>query len=89
MIIKLSYLSLITLKKIDTKTNIYNQGLFHGTQRWHFENRETNHSSTLTVFNSKMTDVTSGIETAYPSGAPEFTPVFLWGSCCSILVFSV
>jgi hypothetical protein len=68
---------------------MYNQGLFHGTQRWHFENRATNHSSTFTVFNSKMMGVTSGIETAYPSGAPEFTHNFLWGSCCSNLVFSV
>jgi len=25
--------------------------------------------------------------TAYPSGAPEFTPGFKWGSCCSIISF--
>ena len=25
--------------------------------------------------------------TAYPSGAPEFIPGFLWGSCCSIFIF--
>jgi hypothetical protein len=28
--------------------------------------------------------VTSGAETAYPSGVSEFTPAFQWGSCCSI-----
>jgi hypothetical protein len=28
----------------------------------------------------QMTGVTSGPGTAYPSGAPEFTPGFLWGS---------
>ena len=28
---------------------------------------------------------TSGTGTAYPSGAPEFTPGFWWGSCCSIV----
>ena len=30
----------------------------------------------------------SGAETTYPSAAPEFTPVFLWGTCsflCSVL----
>ena len=37
------------------------------------------------LFNSR--GVTSGAGTAYPSGAPEFTPVFLWGSCYSILSF--
>ena len=30
---------------------------------------------------------TSGAGTAYPSGAPEFTPGFLWGSCYSIFSF--
>ena len=32
-------------------------------------------------------EVTSGAGTAYPSGAPEFTPGFQWGSCCSIFSF--
>ena len=31
--------------------------------------------------------VTSGAGTAYPSGAPEFTPGFQWGSCYSIFSF--
>jgi hypothetical protein len=30
---------------------------------------------------------TSGAGTAYPFGAPEFTPDFLWGSCYSIFSF--
>jgi hypothetical protein len=30
---------------------------------------------------------TSGAGTAYPSGAPEFTPGFQWGSCYSIFSF--
>ena len=34
-----------------------------------------------------ITGVTSGAGTAYPSGAPEFIPGFLWGSCYSILSF--
>ena len=34
-----------------------------------------------------MTDTTSGAVTAYPSGAPEFTPVFQWGSWCSLFSF--
>ena len=34
-----------------------------------------------------MTGVTSGAETAYPSGAPEFTSGFQWGSCYSIFSF--
>ena len=33
------------------------------------------------------TGVTSGAGTAYPSGAPEFTPGFQWGSCYSIFSF--
>jgi hypothetical protein len=36
----------------------------------------------LTTFKNSMM---SG--TAYPSRAPEFTPGFLWGSCCSIFIF--
>ena len=28
-----------------------------------------------------MTDATSGTGTVYPSGAPEFTPVFFWFFC--------
>ena len=32
---------------------------------------------------------TSGAGTSYTSGAPEFTPGFLWGSCYSILNFYV
>ena len=31
-----------------------------------------------------MTGATSGAGTAHPSGAPEFTPGFQWGSCYSI-----
>jgi len=38
-------------------------------------------------FNSNTTRVTSGAGTAYTSGAPGFTVVFLWGSCCSIFSF--
>jgi hypothetical protein len=34
-----------------------------------------------------MTGVTSGAGTAYPSGAPEFTPGFMWDSCYSIFSF--
>ena len=34
-----------------------------------------------------MTGVTSGVGTAYPFAAPEFTPGFEWGSCCSIFSF--
>ena len=34
-----------------------------------------------TFSKSCMTGVTSGPGTAYLSGAPEFTPGFLWGSC--------
>ena len=33
------------------------------------------------------TGATSGAGTAYPSGAPEFTPDILWGSCYSIFSF--
>ena len=33
------------------------------------------------------TDVTNGAGTAYPSGAPGFTPGFQWGSCDSIFSF--
>ena len=38
-------------------------------------------------FNSNTTVVTRGAGTADPSGAPEFTPSFWWGSCCSIFYF--
>ena len=31
--------------------------------------------------------LTSGAGTAYPSGAPDFTPSFEWGSCYSIFSF--
>ena len=33
------------------------------------------------------TGATSGAGTAYPSGTPEFTPGFVWGSCYSIFSF--
>ena len=36
-------------------------------------------------FNSNTTGVTTGAGTAIPSRAPEFTPGFQWGSCCSIV----
>jgi hypothetical protein len=36
---------------------------------------------------SNTTDATSGAETAYTSGAPEFIPGFLRGSWCSIISF--
>ena len=39
-------------------------------------------STYLTTFKISMM---SG--TANPSGAPEFTAGFLWGSCCSIFIF--
>ena len=32
-------------------------------------------------------DATSGTDTSHLSGAPEFTPGFQWGSCCSIFRF--
>ena len=35
----------------------------------------------------KRADYTSGAGTAYPSGAPEFTPGFQWSSCYSIYSF--
>ena len=34
---------------------------------------------------SNTIGVTSGAGTVYPSGSPEFTPLFFWGSSCSIL----
>ena len=34
-----------------------------------------------------MTGTTSGAGTAYPSGEPDFIPVFQWGSCYSIFSF--
>ena len=34
-------------------------------------------------FNRNTTGITSVVGTAYPSGAPESTPVFPWGSCYS------
>jgi len=34
-----------------------------------------------------ITDATRGAGTVYPSEAPEFTPDFYWGSCCSIFSF--
>ena len=33
------------------------------------------------------TGATSGVGTFYPSGAPDFTPGFQWGSCYSIFSF--
>jgi hypothetical protein len=33
------------------------------------------------------TGVTSGTDTSYPFGAPEFTPGFKWGLCCSNFSF--
>jgi len=33
------------------------------------------------------TCATSGAGTAYPPGVPEFTPCFLWGSCCTLFSF--
>ena len=37
--------------------------------------------------NGKKTSTNSGAGTVYSSGAPEFTPSFQWGSCCSIISF--
>jgi hypothetical protein len=36
---------------------------------------------------TNTTGATSGAGTAYPSGAPEFTPGFVWGSCYSVFSF--
>ena len=36
---------------------------------------------------TSMTGATSGAGNANSSGAPEFTPGFKWGSCCSIFSF--
>ena len=42
----------------------------------------------LSVYYVQLTTgVTSGAGTAYPSGAPEFTPGFKWGSCYAIFSF--
>jgi len=38
---------------------------------------------------STITGVSSGIRTAYHSGAPQCTPGFLWDSCCSFFKVSV
>ena len=40
-------------------------------------------------FNTNKMAVTYGAGMANPSGAPNFTPAFQWGSCCSILFFCV
>ena len=55
-------------------------------------NDHGNHNPVLSSFmiyhlvsnKSNAMGVTSGAETAYPSGVSEFTPAFQWGSCCSI-----
>jgi len=41
----------------------------------------------LVSFNSNTKGNNSGAGNAYPSGTPEITPGFLWGSCCSIASF--
>jgi hypothetical protein len=38
---------------------------------------------------SNKTGVTSGAGIAYPSGAPEFTPRFQWGSCFLLSVLQI
>jgi len=46
------------------------------------------HNMSLRGFCAKnTTGATRGAGTAYPSGAPEFTPGFKWGACCSIFSF--
>jgi len=42
------------------------------------------HHMMFVSFNNNTTGATSGAGTAYHSGAPGFTPRFLWGLCCSI-----
>ena len=37
--------------------------------------------------NSTLTGATCGAGSAYPSGAPEITPSFWWGSCCLFFSF--
>ena len=39
--------------------------------------------------NCNTAGATVGAGIAYPSGAPEFTSVFLWGLCCSIWFFYI
>jgi hypothetical protein len=39
------------------------------------------------LFKSNTTGVTSRNETVYPSGAPDFIHITLWGACCSIVNF--
>ena len=39
------------------------------------------------VFNSKISGVSCGAGTVYPSGATEFTRAFLWGSYCQVFSF--
>ena len=41
----------------------------------------------LVCTKSNTKGTTSGAGTAYPSESSEFTPAFLWGSCCSIFIF--
>ena len=41
----------------------------------------------LIKINKHTTGATSGAGTPYPSGAPEFSPGFQWGSCYSISSF--
>ena len=41
----------------------------------------------LVSLNSNTTGFTCGAVSAYPFRAPEFTPSFQWGSCCSIFSF--
>jgi hypothetical protein len=45
------------------------------------------HNGILTVVSYYTTDATGGAGTAYPSGAPEFTPCFYWGSCYAIFSY--
>jgi hypothetical protein len=65
-------------------------GLSH---RWHWMNTPFV-MGWLLLFTNKYqsqvpTGVTSGAETAYPSGAPEFTPVFIGVNVAQYLVFCV
>jgi hypothetical protein len=56
----------------------------HSTSKWINVHRFSSFIIYLRVCNQRNT--AGGAETPYPSGAPEFTPCFVWGIFCSICV---
>jgi len=79
--------SMITRATTDLKRPKYRELILYKCHLYLFTYTGFQHIM-FVLLNSKTTSVTGGTGTANPSGAHEFTPIFVYcGSCCSTFSF--